>query len=117
MTEDYLEPCPDDHFYCQSRMTVDWYAAGDQTIVFERSCAKTEVVPEEQCFGGGNAVDQPLFKDCKITCNSDNCNNEDSTEEVEVNGSITDKRCLVTLHHSRLVVPDSWSGATDLLMF
>ena len=107
MTEDYLEPCPDDHSYCQSRMTVDWYAAGDQTIVFERSCARREVVPEEQCFAGGNAVDQPLFKDCKITCDSDNCNNEDSTEEVEVNGSITGRRCLVTLHHSVLVVPDS----------
>ena len=85
MTEDYLEPCPDDHSYCQSRMAVDWFAAGDQTIMFERSCAKAEVVPEEQCFEGGNAIDQPLFKDCKITCDTDNCNNEDSTEEVEVN--------------------------------
>ena len=84
MTEDYLEPCPDDHFYCQSRMAVDWFAAGDQTIIFERSCAKTEVIPEEQCFEGGNAIDQPLFKDCKITCDSDNCNNEESTEDVEV---------------------------------
>jgi hypothetical protein len=65
-------------------MSVDWYAAGDQTIIFERSCAKAEVVPEEQCFEGGNAIDQPLFKDCKITCDSDNCNNEESTEAVEM---------------------------------
>ena len=82
MTEDYSQPCPEGFGFCQTKLYVDWFAAGYQNIIFQRSCERFEATEENQCYEGGNAVDEPLFKDCKVTCNTDNCNEENEPVEV-----------------------------------
>ena len=76
-SEDTIQNCPQGQQYCTTELIVDWKVRGHQQYNVRRGCS---FEPERPCFEGAASHGQAYFKDCTVTCDSDNCN--DGLEEV-----------------------------------
>lgn len=95
MTENFFQACPSGFNLCATKMSVDWFSAGDQEIKFTRMCSDKNVEFGQECIQGGNLVG--LFKDCETSCNTPNCNDGNDVEllysDRDENGDPRDLHC------------------------
>ena len=95
MSEDYSQMCGYQE-RCYSKLIVDWYLDGEQLLTFERGCtAEPANEPSPECKTGASATIN--YKDCQLTCDGDNCNNNNDVELAytarDENGNIKEITC------------------------
>ena len=61
MTENFFQACPSGFNLCATKMSVDWFSAGDQEIKFTRMCSDKNVEFGQECIQGGNLVNGQNF--------------------------------------------------------
>ena len=81
LTSDFSTACGRGLDYCFTEMSVDWFIGGDQRITFRRGCTATPPANNNKpvCNTGGS-TDEFLFKDCKLSCTGEGCNNDKEIE-------------------------------------
>ena len=79
----FLEDCPGGTTHCVDDLMVDWFAKGQQVFTITRGCynADDEGEIEEDAPCDEFMSSRFLYKDCKVSCDSDGCNNDDRIYE------------------------------------
>jgi hypothetical protein len=72
--------CKEPNNFCKTEVIVEWQSSGEQTINFNRGCAAASVSDEDACIG--STLSGNNYRDCKVTCNSDNCNADSDVLEL-----------------------------------
>lgn len=74
----YLAPCPTGT-HCATSLRSDWLIQGYQVLVFERSCSADHSNPQDEpCDYRSSGTS--IYKDCKINCDTNDCNNDNEVE-------------------------------------